>query len=151
MQTTIRSDQGYPVPSGVQRALPRSSSSGKALPEYRWTEHEGWRLLVRLGNLIPFLVTLSMVIPVTLIGTFRLGELLVLALYPFYFRYILKALRNREVAFLVCLGGLWLASQVLSDLYNATPMKNYLRGLGSIVLTMTTFLFFCGLYCILEP
>jgi hypothetical protein len=88
-----------------------------------------------------------MVIPVTLIGTFRLGELLVLALYPFYFRYILKALRNREVAFLVCLGGLWLASQVLSDLYNATPMKNYLRGLGSIVLTMTTFLFFCGLYC----
>jgi hypothetical protein len=93
------------------------------------------------------MIAACMVIPVNLIGTFRLGELLVLALYPFYMKQILKALRNREVMAIVGLGLLWLTSQVLSDLYNATTMKNSLRGLGSIFLTMTTFLFFCGLYC----
>ncbi|MCY3005767.1 MAG: hypothetical protein NTV29_07305 [Planctomycetota bacterium] len=107
----------------------------------------GWRLLLDRRNLIPFMIAACMVIPVNLIGTFRLGELLVLALYPFYMKQILKALRNREVMAIVGLGLLWLTSQVLSDLYNATTMKNSLRGLGSIFLTMTTFLFFCGLYC----
>lgn len=142
MNPSIRSEQGYPSIS-----LPTTiRAKNAATQQHRSWEHEGLGLLFRLSNLVPFLVTLCMVIPVALIGTFRLGELLVLALYPFYFRPILKALRNKEVFFLICLGVLWLASQLLSDLYNATTMRNYLRGLGSIVLTMTTFLFFCGLY-----
>jgi len=107
----------------------------------------GWRLLLDRSNLIPLMIAACMVIPVNLIGTFRLGELLVLALYPFYMKQILKALRNPEVMAIVGLGVLWFTSQVLSDLYNATTMKNSLRGLGSIFLTMTTFIFFCGLYC----
>jgi len=150
MHPLISSDQGHrPLRNGLRPArsdlaMPLDSTSRTT---YSGADHEGWRLLFRLSNLVPFIVAVSMVIPVTYIGTFRLGELLVLALYPFYFRQILKALRNREVFFLVCLGLLWLVSQVLSDLYNATSMKNSLRGLGSIVLTMTTFLFFCGLYC----
>jgi hypothetical protein len=106
----------------------------------------GWRLLLDRRNLIPFLIAASMVIPVNLVGTFRFGELLVLALYPFYMKQILKALRNREVLAIVCLGVLWFISQGLSDLYNATTMKNSLRGMGSVFLTITTFLFFCGLY-----
>jgi hypothetical protein len=55
----------------------------------------GWQALLDRRNLIPLIVAASMVIPVNLIGTFRLGELLVLALYPFYMKQILKALRNR--------------------------------------------------------
>ena len=105
-----------------------------------------WRLLFDRRNLVPLIVAACMVIPVNLIGTFRLGELLVLALYPFYMKQILKALRNREVLTIVGLGVLWFISQGLSDLYNATTMKNSLRGMGSVFLTITTFLFFCGLY-----
>lgn len=105
-----------------------------------------WRLLFDRRNLLPFIIAACMVIPVNLIGTFRLGELLVLALYPFYMKQILKAIRNREVLAVVGLGVLWFVSQGLSDLYNSTTMKNSLRGMGSIFLTMTTFLFFCGLY-----
>lgn len=108
--------------------------------------NSAWRLLFDRRHLVPFIVTACMVIPVNLIGTFRLGELLVLALYPFYMKQILKALRNREVLAIVGLGVLWFISQGLSDLYNATTMKNSLRGMGSIFLTLTTFLFFCGLY-----
>ena len=104
--------------------------------------NSAWRLLFDRRNLIPLIVAASMVIPVNLIGTFRLGELLVLALYPFYMKQILKALRNREVLAIVGLGVLWFISQGLSDLYNSTTMKNSLRGMGSIFLTMTTFLFF---------
>ena len=105
-----------------------------------------WRLLFDRRNLVPLIVAACMVIPVNYIGTFRLGELLVLALYPFYMKQILKALRNREVLTIVGLGVLWFISQGLSDLYNATTMKNSLRGMGSVFLTLTTFLFFCGLY-----
>ena len=105
-----------------------------------------WRLLFDRRNLVPLIVAACMVIPVNYIGTFRLGELLVLALYPFYMKQILKALRNREVLTIVGLGVLWFISQGLSDLYNATTMKNSLRGMGSVFLTITTFLFFCGLY-----
>jgi hypothetical protein len=111
-----------------------------------WGKHEGARLIFRLSNLVPMFVAISMVIPITLIGTFRLGEILVLGLYPFYIKHILKALRNREVLFLISLAALWFCSQLLSDIYNGSTMKNNLRGLGSIVLTMTTFVFFCGLY-----
>lgn len=110
------------------------------------TANNAWRLLFDRRNLIPFIIAASMVIPVNLIGTFRLGELLVLTLYPFYMKQILKAIRNREVLAIVGLGVLWFISQGLSDLYNSTTMKNSLRGMGSIFLTMTTFLFFCGLY-----
>jgi hypothetical protein len=53
--------------------------------------NSAWRLLFDRRNLIPLIVAASMVIPVNLIGTFRLGELLVLALYPFYMKQILKA------------------------------------------------------------
>lgn len=153
MNPSVKSQRGYPVagvpPQGIGApatglASRRLQMSEPAMRQVK--EHEGWGLLLRTSNLVPFIVTLSMVIPVALVGTFRLGEILVLALYPFYFRQILKALRNREVFFLVCLGVLWFSSQLLSDLYNATTMRNYLRGLGSIVLTMSTFLFFCGLY-----
>jgi hypothetical protein len=108
--------------------------------------NSAWRLLFDRRHLVSFIVTACMVIPVNLIGTFRLGELLVLVLYPFYMKQILKALRNREVLAIVGLGVLWFISQGLSDLYNATTMKNSLRGMGSIFLTLTTFLFFCGLY-----
>lgn len=108
--------------------------------------NSAWRLLFDRRNLIPFFIAACMVIPVNLVGTFRLGELLVLALYPFYMKHILKALRNREVLAIAGLGVLWFISQGLSDLYNSTPTKNSLRGMGSIFLTMTTFLFFCGLY-----
>jgi hypothetical protein len=111
-----------------------------------WSNHEGAKLIFRLSNLVPMMVAISMVIPVTLVGTFRLGEILVLALYPFYFKHIAKALRNREVLFLLSLATLWFCSQLLSDIFNGSTTKNLLRGLGSIVLTMTTFVFFCGLY-----
>lgn len=130
-----RMTSGFPAVSAIPTDLKR-----------QWSDHEGAKLIFRLSNLVPMLVAISMVIPVALIGTFRLGELLVLALYPFYFRPIFKALRNREVLFLLSLATLWFCSQLLSDIYNGSTTKNLLRGLGSIVLTMTTFLFFCGLY-----
>lgn len=97
-------------------------------------------------NLIPFVIAGTMVIPVTLVGTFRFGELIMLALLPFYARSIMESLRNKEVAVLAIFGALWFTSQVFSDLYNSTPSTKFLRGWGNIILTVLNWLFYCGLY-----
>jgi hypothetical protein len=83
MQPTFATESLAPGQSKSLVQIPRIDASN------------GWRLLLDRRNLIPFLIAASMVIPVNLVGTFRFGELLVLALYPFYMKQILKALRNR--------------------------------------------------------
>lgn len=109
-------------------------------------EEDVWKGVFDRRNLVPFLTSSTMVIPVTLVGTFRLGEILILVLFPFFMRSILGALRNREVSLLMVGGMLWLISQVLSDLVNGSPSSKYIRGWGNIGLTLLNLLFYCGLY-----
>jgi hypothetical protein len=145
-QSDLASPSGVGTPSGVWEV-----SGGERGRITHWVRRQGgeedvWGGVFDRRNIIPFLTASTMVIPITLVGTFRLGEILILLLFPFYIRSMMQALRNREVSLLMLGGGLWFVSQVLSDLVNGTPSSKYIRGWGNIVLTMINFLFYCGLY-----
>jgi hypothetical protein len=137
---------GVGMPAGVRDSASGENRLGGRGVRRQRAEVDVWGSVFDRRNIIPFLTASTMVIPITLVGTFRLGEILILLLFPFYIRSMMQAMRNREVSLLMIGGILWFVSQVLSDLVNGTPSSKYIRGWGNIGLTMMNFLFYCGLY-----
>ena len=137
---------GVGMPAGIRESASGENRLGGRGVRRQGAEVDVWGSVFDRRNIIPFLSASTMVIPITLVGTFRLGEILILLLFPFYIRSMMQAMRNREVSLLMIGGILWFVSQVLSDLVNGTPSSKYIRGWGNIGLTMMNFLFYCGLY-----
>lgn len=101
---------------------------------------------IRSAARLAFWLRAPLAIPVQLVGTIRLSELMTIAVFPFRLKAIERALRDTRVLQLTLLGLLWLASQVASDLHNEVTSYNMARGCANIVVILVSFLVFASIY-----
>src|SRR5260370_31508738 len=72
-------------------------------------------------------------------GWVDVSELCVLGALPFVLIRHGRRLQMKPVRISVCVGLLWLAAQVLTDMIRESPMEDYSRGWSKILLTVTHF------------
>lgn len=121
------------IPAGVAR--PHRQRRERALPSLA-------------AALLAFIIPAAMFVEVEVVGRLFLSDLFCLALFPVLF--FLKGgllLKNRYVRGFLLLGGLYLASQVVTDLVRQSAFHDYSRGWAKISLTIVDF---CSLYMLID-
>src|SRR5487761_991461 len=71
---------------------------------------------------------------VHLVGTLFIGEMLMLAAFPFLILFAGRRLRRRGLPIVFLLLGYWLLGQILSDIYRSTKLYDWLRGDANILM-----------------
>lgn len=94
----------------------------------------------RLLDLIAVFVGLFWFVKIDIVGELHPAELLLFALCPILVSRWGKRLQSRNVFILLCLGGVWFFSQVITDLVRATPVNDLMRGWAAIVFFITDFI-----------
>lgn len=100
------------------------------------------------ARLLAFIIPAAMFVEVEVVGRLFLSDLLCLALFPVLL--FLKGsvlIKNPYVRAFLLLGGLYLASQVVTDLVRESAFDDYSRGWSKISLTIVAF---CSLYMLID-
>ncbi|MEZ8107292.1 hypothetical protein [Vibrio cortegadensis] len=100
----------------------------------------------KIDQKVSFLIGSLTFFPIHLVGTLRGGELLALLILPFYLVKRFYKLNNRVMKTIVICLFLWLAAQVISDLYNNVTQINAMKGSAHIIFVITNFIFFYLLF-----
>jgi hypothetical protein len=92
-----------------------------------------------LGDIACFIIPAAAFFRVQVGGWLYATDLCLLIVLPFVVFRHRRWLQIRPVRISVCLGLLWLAAQVLTDVIRQSPVEDYSRGWSKILLTVTHF------------
>jgi O-antigen ligase len=94
----------------------------------------------RTADALAFLVPASFAIQFNVVGVLFVSDVLVMALLPIALSRVTFLFRNRISRRFLLLALLWLAAQIVTDLYLSTDFNDYARGWSRIGLMLATFL-----------
>lgn len=80
-----------------------------------------------------FLVAAASALDVTLVGQLLYSEIILLAIFPALIATRPKAIFRKEYRTVYLLMGLWLLSQIVTDIYVGSPFSNRLKGMARVI------------------
>lgn len=86
---------------------------------------------VNFKILMIFIIGLLSMINIKIVGTIALGEIVILALSPFYI-FKLSYFKYRNMRLLLLFMVLWLLGIIISDVYNQTSLENFSKGFFNV-------------------
>jgi hypothetical protein len=93
-----------------------------------------------ITNIILFLIPLLLYVRFSFVGSFSIGEVLLLLVSPFLLPRIRMLFSDKNVRFMMMLLSIYLLGLMFSDFYRGTDAQDYLRGWSKIALTGFSFL-----------
>lgn len=98
------------------------------------------------GNALAFLLPILGLFKIEFGGDLFAHEVILLILFPILLLKNNKLLTQKYVVTILALGLLWLASQIVTDIFRETPQEDFLRGWAKIIFFMISF---CSLVMLL--
>jgi hypothetical protein len=92
-----------------------------------------------IGDIACFVIPALAFLRVEVGGVLYATDLCLLAVLPFVVFRHRRWLRIKPIGIFLCLGLLWLAAQILTDVIRQSPVEDYSRGWSKILLTSTHF------------
>src|SRR5712692_11179286 len=92
-----------------------------------------------IGDMACFIIPVLTFLRVQVGGWLYATDLCLLGALPFVVFRHRRWLQIKPVRIFLCLGLLWLAAQVVTDVIRQSPVEDYLRGWSKILLTVTHF------------
>jgi len=93
-----------------------------------------------------FLLPLLQAFEVNIGGRLFYYEILIIFMFPFFYMFNRKVFLNKLPNTFLKLCFLWLLAQIFSNIVNNVPLIPFLKGIGTILITMITFSFFYLLF-----